>query len=395
MISGKIITRTVLMVSLVSLFTDTASEMLYPVMPVYLKSIGFSVLLIGFLEGLAEASAGLSKGYFGNLSDATAKRVPFIRFGYALSAISKPLMAAFVYPLWVFFARTLDRLGKGIRTSARDALLSDETTPENKGKVFGFHRAMDTVGAAIGPVIALIYLAVFPHQYKWLFIIAFLPGMVAIILTMFVRDNAKSPNPSREKVSFFNYLKYWKIAGTDYRKLVIGLLAFTLFNSSDVFLLLILKEKGLSDTGMIGYYIFYNLCYALLSYPMGAIADKVGLKKILLGGWVMFALVYGTIPFTAHYIVLGILFLVYALYASATEGISKALITNLSRKSDTATAIGFFSSFSSIFSLISSSLGGFIWFNYSSKAMFLFSAMGVVLVSLYFLFTFSKRLNRS
>ena len=383
------------MVSLVSLFTDIASEMLYPVMPVYLKSIGFSVLLIGFLEGLAEASAGLSKGYFGNLSDATAKRVPFIRFGYALSAISKPLMAAFVYPLWVFFARTLDRLGKGIRTSARDALLSDEATPENKGKVFGFHRAMDTLGAAIGPVIALIYLAVFPQQYKWLFIIAFFPGVVAIALTLFVRDNAKSPNPSREKVSFFNYLKYWKIAGADYRKLVIGLLAFTLFNSSDVFLLLVLKEKGLSDTGMIGYYIFYNLCYALLSYPIGAIADKIGLKKILLGGLVMFALVYGTIPFTANYIVLGIIFLIYALYASATEGISKALITNLSGKSDTATAIGFFSSFSSVFSLIASSLGGFIWFNYSSKTMFLFSAMGVMMVSVYFLFTFSKRLNRS
>src|SRR5512133_808540 len=139
----KIMTRTILLVSFVSLFTDIASEMLYPVMPVYLRSIGFSVLLIGILEGVAEATAGLTKGYFGNLSDAWQKRVPFIRAGYALSAISKPLMALFTWPLWIFFARTLDRFGKGIRTSARDAILSDETTPEHKGKVFGFHRAMD------------------------------------------------------------------------------------------------------------------------------------------------------------------------------------------------------------------------------------------------------------
>jgi sugar phosphate permease len=146
-----IITRSILIVSLVSFFNDIGSEMLYPVMPVFLSSIGFSVLLIGLLEGFAEATAGLSKGYFGNLSDKTGRRVPFIRFGYMLSALSKPMMAAFTWAWWIFIARSTDRLGKGIRTSARDALLSDETTPENKGRVFGFHRALDTLGAAIGP----------------------------------------------------------------------------------------------------------------------------------------------------------------------------------------------------------------------------------------------------
>jgi MFS family permease len=391
----KIITRTILLVSLVSLFTDIASEMLYPVMPVYLKSIGFSVLVIGMLEGLAEATAGLSKGYFGNLSDTIGKRVPFIRIGYALSAISKPLMALFIYPLWIFFVRTLDRLGKGIRTSARDAMLSDEAAPEHKGQVFGFHRAMDTFGAAIGPVLALVYLVLYPGQYKWLFIIAFFPGIIAIMLTLLVRDKTKLQKPSKEKVSFFTYFKYWKKANPNYRILVIGLLAFTLFNSSDVFLLLALKEKGLSDTVMIGYYIFYNLCYALLSYPIGLVADKLGLKKILVSGLFMFALVYGTISFTGSTIVLGLIFLTYALYASATEGVSKALITNLSDKGDTATAVGFYSSFSSIFSLLASSLGGFIWFSFSSRAMFLFSAIGVAMVIVYFLISFSKVKNYS
>jgi len=136
---SRIITHTVLLISFVSFFNDIASEMLYPVMPVYLRSIGFSILLIGILEGIAEATAGLSKGYFGNLSDLKQKRLPFIQAGYTLSALSKPLMAFFTYPLWIFFARTLDRLGKGIRTGSRDAILSDETSKEHKGKVVGIH----------------------------------------------------------------------------------------------------------------------------------------------------------------------------------------------------------------------------------------------------------------
>src|SRR6478609_8144065 len=140
--------------------------MLYPILPIYLKTIGFSIVLIGILEGVAEATAGLSKGYFGKRSDTTGKRIPFVRLGYSFSAISKPLLAITVYPLWIFFARTIDRLGKGIRTGARDALLSDEATPSTKGKIFGFHRSMDTFGAVIGPSLALVYLYFFPQQYK-------------------------------------------------------------------------------------------------------------------------------------------------------------------------------------------------------------------------------------
>jgi len=145
----KIINRTVLILSLVSLFADVASEVLYPVIPVYLKEIGFSVLLIGVLEGVANFTAGLSKGYFGKLSDEKGLRLPFVKLGYFFSAISKPMMAAFVYPFWIFFARTIDRLGKGLRTAARDALLSQNATKETKASVFGFHRSLYTFGAAI------------------------------------------------------------------------------------------------------------------------------------------------------------------------------------------------------------------------------------------------------
>jgi hypothetical protein len=137
----RIITRNIWILSFVSLLTDVSSEMLYPVMPVYLRHIGFSIAMIGLLEGFAEALAGLSKGYFGKMSDQTGKRLPFVQAGYFLSAISKPMMVVFNYPLWIFFARSTDRLGKGIRTGARDALLSDETTAANKARVFGFHRS--------------------------------------------------------------------------------------------------------------------------------------------------------------------------------------------------------------------------------------------------------------
>ncbi|HPT13380.1 MAG TPA: MFS transporter [Bacteroidales bacterium] len=378
----KILTKTILLVSFVSLFTDIASEMLYPVMPVYLRSIGFSVLLIGILEGVAEATAGLSKGYFGNFSDKAGKRVPFVRWGYLLSAISKPLMAVFVYPLWIFFARTLDRLGKGIRTGARDAMLSDETTPEHKGKVFGFHRAMDTVGAAIGPLAALVYLHYYPGQYKWLFVIAFAPGLVAILLTFLLKEKVSNVS-KKQRVGFLSYLKYWKTAAPQYKILVAGLLLFTLFNSSDAFLLLAIKNQGLSDTTMIGVYIFYNLVYALLAFPIGIVADRIGLRTTLVAGLFVFALVYSLMGFAISMTQFMVLFGLYAIYAASTEGISKALITNLSAKADTATAIGFYTSFASIFTMLASSLAGLLWFTLGPKPMFLISGAGVAVAAIF------------
>ena len=225
---SRFLTRTVWLVSLVSFFTDIASEMLYPVMPVFLDSIGFSVILIGVLESVAEATAGISKGYFGELSDRIGRRVPFVRAGYGLSAISKPMMAAFSFPLWIFFARTIDRLGKGLRTGARDAMLSAESTPENKGKVFGFHRGMDTLGAALGPLAALIFLTRFPGQYTLLFLLAFIPGLLALAVTIPLKE-PKTPKKEKSKGGFFRFLHYWKEAPRELRYLFVFLLFFTFF----------------------------------------------------------------------------------------------------------------------------------------------------------------------
>ncbi|MBE0648841.1 MAG: MFS transporter [Bacteroidales bacterium] len=386
MTKHRIITRTVLLISFVSFFNDIASEMLYPVMPVYLRSIGFSILLIGILEGLAEATAGLSKGYFGNLSDLKRKRLPFIQAGYTLSAISKPLMALFVYPLWIFFARTLDRLGKGVRTGSRDAILSDETTKEHKGKVFGFHRGMDTLGAAVGPALALVYLYFFPEQYRWLFFLAFVPGVVAILITFFMKEKKRTEGEATvKKIHFLSYFSYWKRSTKSYRLVTAGLLLFTLFNSSDVFLLLAVKEQGLSDVQMIGVYIFYNLIFAVFSYPIGWLADRIGLWTMLIIGLVIFVAVYFGFGWAGSLMVFGFLFFGYGLYAACTDGISKALITNLADRKDTATAIGLFTSLASLLTLLASSLAGLIWFMLGAQWMFIISGSGVGITVIYFL----------
>lgn len=366
-----------------------ASEMLYPIMPIYLESIGFSVLLIGILEGLAEATAGLSKGYFGKLSDLSGKRVPFVQVGYSLSAISKPMMAMFVAPLWIFFARTIDRFGKGIRTGARDAVLSDEATPTTKGKIFGFHRSMDTLGAVLGPSIALLYLYFYPENYKTLFIIAFAPGLLAVLSTLFLKEKKKTKLKENVRTPFFSFLKYWKDSPTEYRKVVLGLLIFTILNSSDVFLLLKAKESGLDDTLVIGIYIFYNLIYALFAFPIGIIADKVGLKTIFIIGLSIFSFVYfGMSANNNLYIFLGLFFL-YGIYAAATEGISKAWISNITDKKDTATAIGTFSGLQSICAMIASTLTGIIWYQYNSTAALLTSAIATIAVIVYMIFVTS------
>jgi MFS family permease len=380
----KGITRTVWILSLVSFFTDVASEMLYPVMPLYLKSIGFSILFIGILEGFAEATAGLSKGYFGKLSDAKAKRVPFVQLGYVLSGISKPLMVFFTYPIWIFFVRTIDRLGKGVRTGARDALLSDEATPATKGKVFGFHRALDTFGAAIGPSIALIFLYFYPSQYAILFVVAFVPGLLAIGASFLLKEKQREVQPSQKKYpSFFSFLNYWKTSVPEYRKLVAGLLLFTLFNSSDVFLLLKMKQAGVDDLNLIVMYILYNLVYALFALPLGILADKIGLKSVFIMGLLVFSFVYFAMGLSSDPVMFYALFLLYGVYAAATEGISKAWISNISKKEDTATAIGTFTAFQSISLMLASSIAGLIWYRFGSAATFILSGSVALLVAIY------------
>lgn len=381
------LTRTIWILSIVSFFTDIASEMLYPVMPLYLKTIGFSVVFIGLLEGLAEATAGLSKGYFGNWSDKAGRRLPFVQIGYGLSALAKPLMTLFAIPIWVFLMRTLDRLGKGIRTGARDALLSDETTLEFKGRVFGFHRSLDTFGAVFGPLLALIYLQYYPSAYKSLFLWAFIPGVSAIMLTFLIKEKP-SVKTSKSAPALLDFIKYWKKSPLKYRQLTSALFVFTLFNSSDIFLILKIKEASSSDATAIGVYIFYNLIYAWAAYPLGIKADKWGMKNVFLTGLCAFVMVYIGMAFTQNITIFYVLFALYGIYAAATEGIAKAWISNLCDKKDTATAIGTFTAFQSVLMLIASTLTGVIWATWGTAYAFILTAVMTFLVAIYLIFIF-------
>lgn len=354
-------------------------------MPIYLKSIGFSIILIGILEGFAEAIAGLSKGYFGKLSDASSRRVPFVQIGYSLSAISKPLMALFSYPFWIFFVRTIDRLGKGVRTAARDTILSTEASIETKAKVFGFHRSMDTFGAVLGPSLALIYLHFYPEDYKTLFYIAFIPGILAVVSSLYLKEKLVTTTSQNKKISFFSFLSYWKESPLQYKKVVLGFLVFALFNSSDIFLLLQAKQSGLNDSEVIGIYIFYNLIYALFAFPVGMIADKIGIKPVFIIGLILFVLVYLGMAYIANYYLFYFIFFLYGLYASATEGISKAWISNVIHKEKMATALGTFSGFQSICAMLASTLTGMIWFHFGSSVAFIITALVTTFVIFYFI----------
>ncbi|MGA2668560.1 MAG: MFS transporter [Ignavibacteria bacterium] len=389
-----VISKTVWVLCFVSLFTDIASEMLYPIMPVYLRSIGFSALVIGILEGIAEATAGFSKGYFGNLSDKLNRRAPFVQAGYGLSAVSKPLFALFTFPVWIVFVRAIDRLGKGIRTSSRDAILSHESTIETKARIFGLHRGMDTLGAVIGPIFALLYLNYYPGHYTEMFLIAFFPGLASIALSFFIRDKKYDIVPGKQRTGFFSFLKYWKESARDYRRLVIGLLFFAVLNSSDMFLLLMIKQKGFTDSSVIMSYVFYNAVFAAASYPAGMLADKIGLKKSFIIGLIIFAAVYGCMAFDLSITGIFVLFFFYGIYAAMNESISKAWITNITPKEQTATAVGFFSGFNSIAAMCASFLAGILWSGISPSAPFIVTSIGTLVVIAYFSIFIRYRLQQ-
>ena len=377
------LTPVVVLLSWVSLLTDVSSELLYPILPVYLKTIGYSFLYIGLLEGFADATAGLTKGYFGNLSDKMGKRVIFIRGGYSLSVIGKSLLILTQHVAGIFMARFTDRLGKGIRTSARDAMLVSQTTKEKLASVFGFHRAMDTLGAVMGPIAALILLKFYPGQYKLIFIISIIPAVLSVLLTLLLKDEKTKHVESidaKKTVGFFAYLKYWKNSTNAYKALVVPLLLFALVNSTDAFLLLRVKEAGYSDSMMITCYISYNLVYALLSFPIGIFADRIGRKTILCTGFIFFAIAYFGLGLAVSLSTFIFLFFTYAVFAACNEAVAKALLSAQSEPKDRGTALGFYESGRSIASLIASTWTGLLWSMGKPELAFNISAITAVVV---------------
>lgn len=371
----KNISRQVVIISLVSLFTDIASEMLYPVTPVFLTTvIGSSMAVVGLIEGIAELTASLLKGYFGHLSDKLGRRSIFIVAGYSLSALAKPLPGLLPRISTVLFSRVTDRIGKGMRTSPRDALLAAHSK-DNTGAVFGFHRGMDTLGAALGPIAALILLNIYDNNYSLIFIAAFIPSVVAVVFTLFVKDIKTKPRESA-KPSLY---EFWKSSPPAYKRIFFFFTAFSFINSSDVFL--ILKANDVADfaqQGIIGY-ILYNMIYAGASYPIGLLADKAGKKKVFIAGLLIFSAVYAGFAFAKDILLIYGLFILYGVYAASTEGVIKAWISDLVPDHSRGSAIGLVNMFAG-FAVMAGSFGtGLLWDAFGADIPFIISA-GVSLI---------------
>ena len=384
----KKIPRQVIILGLISLFTDIASEMLYPVTPIFLTAVlGSSMAVVGLIEGIAEVTAGFLKGYFGIISDRLGKRSIFVRLGYGISALSKPLPGIFPAISTVVVSRTTDRIGKGIRTAPRDALLGSHSK-ENSGAIFGFHRGMDTLGAALGPLFALLILYFSPDDYKLVFLIAFIPSIIAVAFTFLVKDQKTASKKSGRK----NFKEFWQSAPKQYKSVLLLLTIFSLVNSSDVFL--ILKSNDISKSGTIAIlcYVFYNLVYAGFSFPLGKLSDKFGKSKIYASGLIIFSAVYLGFALSSSLLIIWILFALYGIYSASTEGISKAWISDFVSNEQKGTAIGLLAMLNSFAIMLGSLLTGILWDQFGSSVPFLISSIVSLVVALIIaLKFFSKR----
>lgn len=365
----KNITRTVWVISLVSLFNDFSSEMLYPVIPLYLESIGYGSVLIGILEGIAEFLSGIAKIYTGSLSDAYKRRLPFVQIGYFLSVLSRPLMGLFPFAAPIIGARILDRGGKGIRSGARDALLADESNESNRAEVFGFHRSMDTLGAVIGPLAALLFLFFFPENYKAIFLLTIIPGALALLCTFFIKEKKKERT---EKVDFSlkKHFSYYDKASVPFKKLMFIFLLFALVNSSDMFLLLKAKEIGMHEQHILLAYVFFNLVFALSAFPLGKLADRLGRYNILIVGLVFYAICYALIGSATSNLFIYLGLILYGLYYACTDGVLKSKLLEFSKKEDKSSAMGLYLGLNSISLLIANFVAGWVWWKLDSTYLF-------------------------
>jgi MFS family permease len=377
----KSIPRTVWYLGTVSFFNDVASEMLYPVMPIFLTQVlGAPVFVVGLIEGLAEGTASLFKALFGYWSDKLQKRKSFVVGGYGASAVAKVIIAlSYAWPM-VLVGRVVDRFGKGVRTGARDAMLNAASGPENRGLVFGFHRSMDSLGAVVGPTIALVLLYYFPTDIRQILYYATIPAVISLFFFFFIRE--ARPLPTNPKLHLFASIKDFPPA---YKFFLLGTALFSLGNSSDTFLILRARGLGMSVVLTIAAYAVYNLVYALVSTPAGSISDKIGPKKVFILGTLIFALVYLGFAFNMNQLYVWPLFAIYAFYIALTDGIGKALVGSIVSPDKIGTGYGVINSVSGIFTVLASVVGGALWTFINPEATFIFGAVCALLSLFFFL----------
>ena len=375
------ISKNVLALGLVSFFNDVASEMIYPIVPIFLTSIlGAPVAVVGLIEGIAESTASILKAVSGWLSDKSQKRKPFAIAGYSLSSISKVLLSlAFSWPL-VLLARFVDRFGKGIRTSARDALITESSDPSARGRAFGFHRSLDTQGAVVGPLLALLAIRLSNNNFRLIFFLAFIPAFIGILLLIFLVKEKKKETTATSAHFHFD----WANLDPSF-KIFLGIsLVFSLGNSSDAFLILRAQNLGLSLSLVVLVYVLFNITYSLFSIPVGIISDKIGPKKVLLFGFLLFSVVYLFFGLIHSNLYLWFLFPVYGIYMALTEGIGKAYISNLVPQEKTGTAFGIYQTTIGFSTFFSSFIGGLLWDNLGVSAPFIYGSIMALIAALLF-----------
>ena len=362
----KRLPRNVKLLGIVSLLNDIASEMIYPLMPQFLIGVlGGNKFYLGLIEGFADSVASLLKLWSGAASDRMGQRKRLVIFGYSMATVARPLLGIVTAPWQMFAVRIFDRVGKGIRTSPRDALIAESTPPEMHGRAFGFHRAMDHLGAAIGPLLAALFLLVWPGQLRWLFLIAFLPGLLVMALLFF---GLREKTVARESAATLTL----SLKPFDYRfrLYLLALVIFTLGNSSDAFLLVRAGELGVTTEMLPLLWGAFHVVKSCGNMLAGRAADIVGSRPLILIGWAIYAMIYLAFAWIVSAWQVWIVFLFYGLFYALTEPAEKKLVTELVGIENKGLAFGWFNAAIGIVSLPSSILFGWLYQQFGALVAF-------------------------
>ena len=372
----------IIILGITSFLTDVSSEMVYPLLPIYLvNSLGASPAILGLIEGIAESLASLLKVFSGYFSDRIKFRKPFTILGYACSTIGKFLLYISTSWWFVFLGRVIDRTGKGIRTAPRDALIAESAYVNRKGAAFGLHRTLDTLGATGGVITAYFLITRFKDSFKSVFLFSLIPAFLGVLFLFFVKEKRKKIIAGQEKLKF-----RWGSLDKRLKLFFIFTFIFTLGNSSNQFLLLRAKNLGNPLATVILLYLVYNITYALSAYPAAYLSDRIGRKMLLVSGYFFYGLVYLGFALTNSAHSLWFLFGLYGLYIGFTEGVEKALVADIAPGDLRATAIGLHGTLVGLGLLPASLFAGLLWKYLGAQAPFYFGSFMGLLASLGFWF---------
>jgi MFS family permease len=355
-----------------SFLTDTTTKMIYAVMPLFLLSIGASKTELSIIEGIAESTASILKALSGWWSDKIGRNKPFMVIGYAMTALLSPLFSIATSPLQVLLIRFTERVGKGIRTAPRDSLIAGSSGDGETGKSFGFHKAMDNSGAIVGPLLAFAILSVFPTDYRKVFLISVIPGILGVMAIILFIKETKNKTELLDKIHFKDFdSKYYTFLGIAF--------IFTLGNSTDALLLVKANDVGIQALFIPLVYLIFNSVSVLFAVPAGILSDKIGRERLIIFGYLLYSVIYFGFGWTSQASVVILLFALYGLYSAATDGIQKALVSDLIDKNKRGTGLGLYNSLIGITLLPASIIAGLLYDKVDNRAPFFFgSAMALI-----------------